>query len=294
MFEHGGFAQAAAALHMTQPAISMAIRKLEDELGHTLLERQAKPIALTDFGRAAYRSWETHAAELKRLARELHGMADLNTACVSLVLGATFPLRAVVAAFESLRGRYPGFRLQVEMGGYTSHVAKVADGSVDMILSQLPASGPDPRFTYEPLISDRFKAVCHRSHALADKANIAWSDLAKHPWASGGPFDAFLPGWSDMFHRHEVPVPEPFLITNSTVATMAAVVGHGYLAMLPTGCFAEELTSGFLRTLPLRELEWPQAKGASWLSTRALAPGASAYLEELRLHLSQRTCMDAR
>ena len=285
--EQGGFAQAAAALHVTQPAVSMAVRKLEDALGHALIERQARPLTLTVFGRAAYRSWEVHAAEQQRLQRELRGMADLNTAQVSLVLGATFPLRAVVAALEALRARYPGFRLSITMGSYTGHLSMVVDGSVDMILSQLPARGPDHRFTHEPLIVDRFRAVCRSNHPLASKTDIRWNDLCRYPWSGGGPFDAFLQGWSERFATHGVVAPEAVLHTSSTVATMMALFEHGYLAMLPVGCIAEELAKGVLCEIDLPGLEWPQEKGASWLQARALSPGANAYLQELRAQLAR-------
>lgn len=290
--EQGGFAQAAAAMHVTQPAISMAVRRLEEELGHTLIERSAKPIALTSFGKAAYQSWQVHAFEHQRLIRELRGMGDLNEAQVSLVLGATFPLRPVVSALESLRRAFPGFRMSITMGTYTGNLQTVIDGKVDMILSQLPARGPDSRFSHEPLISDHFHAVCRHSHPLASKAEVHWEDLLRYPWSAGGPFDAFLAGWSDAFAAHGLVAPTPVLHTNSVVATMAALVEHDYLAMLPVGCIAKELASGFIKVLPVSGLEWPQEKGASWLSARAPSPAAMAYLAELRQQLRQRSTME--
>ena len=283
--DHGGFAQAAAALHVTQPAISMAIRKLEEELGQVLVERRARPPELTGFGLAAYRSWQVHVAEQQRLQRELRGMADLNAARVSLVLGATFPLRPVLAALAALRRRFPGFRLDLAMGGYTGFVPALVEGSVDMILSQLPARGPDPRLAYEPLVLDRFRAVCHCTHPLAGRRDLDWGELAGHAWAGGGPFDAFLPGWSEVFAAHGAAPPDAVLYTNSIVATMAAVAGHGFLAMLPEDCISEELASGSVGVLPLPGLEWPQEKGVSWFPARAMTHGARAWLDELEANV---------
>ncbi|WP_057667840.1 LysR family transcriptional regulator [Stenotrophomonas koreensis] len=286
--EQGGFAQAAASLHVTQPAISMAVRRLEEDVGATLLDRQTKPMTATVFGKAVYHSWKTHANEHQRLLRELRSIADLNTAQVKLVLGATFPLRPVINALESLRKRYPGFRLNVTMGSYTGDVASVIDGSVDMILSQLPANMGDQRIAHESLISDRFRAVCRRSHPLAGREQVQWSQLAAYPWAGAGPFDAFLPGWSEAFVRHGVAPPEPVLQTTSIVAMMAALLEHDYLAILPVGCFAEEIAKGLMQVLPVPGFEWPQEKGASWMASRSLSPGAAAYLDELRLELGNR------
>lgn len=285
VLEHGGFAQAAVALHVTQPALSIAVRKLEEELGHTLLERQARPLQATVYGQAVYRSWQAHSTEQQRLVRELRGMADLNTAEVSLVLGATFPLRPVLAALESLRQRYPGFRLRLGMGTYTGDLARVVDGSVDIILSQLPSRGPDPRLLHEPLIVDRFRAVCRRSHPLARKRTVAWPELLQFPWSGGGPFDAFLSGWSKTFAAHGVAAPQATLHTTSIAVTLTALLEHDYLAMLPVDCIAEQLASKALVALPVEGLEWQQQKGASWLQSRAPSPAVAAYMEQLRAEL---------
>lgn len=284
--EQGGFAQAAAALHVTQPAVSMAVRKLEEDLGNSLLERQSKPMEMTPFGRAVYGSWQVHQAEHRRLIRELRNMADLNTAHVTVVLGATFPMGPVVAALESLRRRYPHFRLSVSMGSYSGNLPSVLDGSADFILSQLPSKA-DARIVHEPLIADRFRPVCRRTHPLAGRAGVTRNDIVLHPWVGGGPFDAFLPGWTDAFACGGLVAPEPVLQTTSIIATMVALLGHDYLAMLPEGYIADELMSGEMSLLPVDGLEWQQTKGASWLQGRSLSPGAVAYIEELKQQLEK-------
>lgn len=283
--EQGGFAQAASALHVTQPAVSMAVRRLEDDLGSVLLDRQAKPMAVTVFGQAVYNSWRAHATEHQRLLRELRGIADLNTAQVKVLLGATFPLRPVVSALQSLRQRYPGFRLGVAMGSYSGDLASIIDGSVDLILSQLPADRHDGRIAHRLLISDNFRAVCRASHPLASAAAVDWEALTRYPWSGAGPFDAFLPGWSERFRSRGLVPPEPTLHTTSIVAMMTALLEHDYLAILPVGCFAEEIARGVMKVLPLEDCQWPQEKGASWVQARSLSPGASAFLEELGAQL---------
>ncbi len=285
--EQGGFAQAAASLHVTQPAVSMAVRKLEEDLENVLLDRQVKPMAVTPFGRAVYHSWQAHETEHRRLIRELRSMADLNTAQVTLVLGATFPMRPVVAALESLRKRYPNFRLSVTMGSYSGDLPSVIDGSTDLILSQLPAKRTDSRIACEPLIADRFRPVCRSEHPLARGREVTWKDMVSYPWVGGGPFDAFLPGWTDAFTREGLSAPEPVLQTTSIIATMVAVLKHDYLAMLPEGFVANELVNGDMKLLPVVGLDWPQEKGASWMHVRSLSPGGIAFIEELKRQLGQ-------
>ena len=172
------------------------------------------------------------------------------------------------------------------MGTYTGDVARVVDGSVDIILSQLPARGPDPRLLHEPLIVDQFRAVCRREHPLAGRTAVAWSELLAFPWSGGGPFDAFLSGWSKAFAAQGVVAPQATLHTTSIAVTLAALLEHDYLAMLPVDCIAEQLASDALAVLPVEGLEWRQQKGASWLQSRALSPGVVAYLEQLRGELA--------
>src|SRR3546814_3922902 len=70
---HGGLRQAAAALNVSQPAVSQALRQLEDFLGTRLLDRRTRPARLTEAGRLLHQATversEEHTSELQSLMR---------------------------------------------------------------------------------------------------------------------------------------------------------------------------------------------------------------------------------
>lgn len=277
--ENGSFARAAAALHVTQPALSTAIKKLEEHFGLTLLDRDVKPIAPTIFGEAVYRSALSFASEGVRLQRELRDVADLNNGSVSVVLGATFPINYVLRTYETIRQTFPGFALSLTMGGYTSSLDPLLRGECDLIFSQLPNNRSDARVTHKEVLLDRFEVICSHAHPLSGRANLTLTDLIDYPWIGGGPFDAFLPGWTQRFQEHGLRAPKTAINTLTIPVTEMALRNHNYLAILPVKCVERELRSGELVALPVPQLRWPQVKGISWAAERSLPPSVRLFLK---------------
>lgn len=73
--DSGGYSKAAAAMHISQPALTAAVKKLERELGMALLERGNKSIVLTPAGQAAYRTSKRLASDVRNLTQELAVLA---------------------------------------------------------------------------------------------------------------------------------------------------------------------------------------------------------------------------
>lgn len=277
--ENGSFARAAAALNVTQPALSTAIRKLEEELNLPLLDRTVKPIVPTVYGEAVYRSARSFASESVRLQRELHDVADLNTGSVSIVLSATFPYHYVLETHGRIRRQFPNFALAAEMSAYTFGLEAMLRGEYDLIFSQLPRNRTDLRVVHKETLHDRFEVICSRKHPLAALETPPFSNLVEYPWIGGGPFDAFLPGWSQRFLDRGLKPPRPLINTMTIAVTETALRDHNYLTMLPVKCVEQQLHNGTLVALPYPDLRWEQVKGVSWAANRPLAPSVKFFLE---------------
>lgn len=277
--ENGSFARAAAALHVTQPALSTAIKKLEEEFDLLLLDRTVKPIVPTVYGEAVYRSAQSIASEGVRLQRELHDVADLNNGAVSIVLGATFPYHYVLETHDRIRRSFPHFALAVEMRGYSSSLEAMLRGEIDLIFSQLPRNQTDLRVVHKETLHDRFEVICSQEHPLTLFDRPMLADLIDYPWIGGGAFDAFLPGWSQRFSDQGLKPPRPQINTLTIPITEMALRNHNYLTMLPVKCVEDQLRAGTLVALPVPELRWEQVKGVSWAADRSLPPSVKFFLE---------------
>ena len=174
------FRRAAERLHMAQPPLSVAIRKLEEELGASLFERQARGVALTAAG-----------TEVLRLARQCLGSAQaLKAAAQSAAQGESGLLRMgfVGSATYSLmpkllpafRQRYPKVELELRESTNLELLALVEAGKLDIGLVRYPThSASELRF--QVIERDVFCAAIRADHPLARKRKVSLGELAKEP-----------------------------------------------------------------------------------------------------------------
>lgn len=130
--EYGGFTRAAEQLHVAQPAISMAIRKLEQDLELTLFHRQDRRVSLTDEGQILLR----HANRILQSVtdaqlemEELRGLSqgEVRVGIPSMLGSYFFP--PILMAFHE---RYPGLRLSVIEGGTWKLQQMLESGELDL------------------------------------------------------------------------------------------------------------------------------------------------------------------
>lgn len=175
------FHRAAQMLHMAQPPLSVAIRKLEEELGTALFERQSRGVALTPAGVAAL-------AIAQQCLASAHAMRDAALAAaggesglvrVGFVGSATYSLMPKL--LPAFRARYPHVELVLRESTNLELLAMVESGQLDIGLVRFPtASASDLRF--EIVERDVFSAVLPTRHALAGQRRISLADLARYPF----------------------------------------------------------------------------------------------------------------
>ena len=277
--ENRSFANAAAMLNITQPALSIAIKKLEQEVNAQLLDRSVTPLSPTIYGKAVYQSAKSIMSENARLQRELYDVADLNNGSVSIIISATFPYQLILETHRYIRTTYPNFAMVIEMGGYTANLNDLLDGKYDLIFSQLPASRSDMRLNHKQVMQDSFRVICSANHPLAKIKDLAAADLIEYPWVSGGPLNEFLPGWNSLFLEQGLVPPSAAISTFTLSITYNLLLNHDYLAMLPVKSVEPEISAGSLVTLGIPKLHWDQIKGISWARNRSMPPSVSFFLD---------------
>ena len=163
--QHGHFGRAAEACSVSQPAISVQIRELEQTLGQKLFERHARHIQLTTFGdeflrrtRGILRSID----DLSELARASHtGLVGKLRLGIIPTLGPYLLPRIV----SDLSRGFPGIDLRVRETQTENLILDLHDGQLDAALVALPIS--EPEFTEVPLFKEPF--VLLRPLADAEK-----------------------------------------------------------------------------------------------------------------------------
>jgi DNA-binding transcriptional LysR family regulator len=176
----GSFTRAADQLGIVQPAVSQAVRRLEEELGLTLFERTSRRVTPTAAGAA----FLPHAeAVLARLAEARQAAAALTAGEAGAIRvagtgGAAALLRRLQ---ETLRERYPDVRLELARVQPKPKLQAVLDGELDAALTRSAPRMPGLAFT--ELATEPSCAVVAVDHPLAGAGRVALAQLAPFPLA---------------------------------------------------------------------------------------------------------------
>ncbi|MCP5072078.1 MAG: LysR family transcriptional regulator [Rhodobacteraceae bacterium] len=155
--QHGHFGRAAEASAVTQPALSMQIKELEETLGHMLFERGARAVMLTGFG-------EEFAFHAREILRRVDDLGDLARTARGRLLGrlrlgviptiAPYLLPTIV---RELANEFPGLDLQVRETLTANLVQELVEGRIDTAIVALPIS--EPSFQEVALFNENFLLV---------------------------------------------------------------------------------------------------------------------------------------
>ena len=169
------FGKAAEQCNVSQPTLSIAVKKLEGELGVNLFERSKSNVRPTPIGQQIIHQSQRvleEASAIKDIAKS--GSNQLST---PLHIGAIFTIGPYLFPYfiSPLQKTAPDMHLVIEEG-YTSSLRKrLKSGEVDVILVSLPFSEPD--IVVQPLYEEAFVVLLPKDHVLASQTALKKSDL---------------------------------------------------------------------------------------------------------------------
>ncbi len=180
--ELSNFRKAAEAVHISQPAFSRRIDKLEQALGVRLLDRTTRRVNLTAVGRDFARKVQTLLDDLDHTLLGIQGVATTRMGEVGIACVPSTVYYFLSQVIQRYREQYPKIRVKVYDAGANDVLAAVARGESDFGLNFMGSQ--EPEIEFKPLLEERFVAACRRDHPLARKAKATWSDLAAYDYIS--------------------------------------------------------------------------------------------------------------
>lgn len=178
--ELGNFRKAAESVHISQPAFSRRIDKLEQALGVRLLERSTRRVSLTVVGRDFDRQLRQILDALDTTLLGIRGVAATRMGEVTIAAvpsAVNYFLSSVIARYHE---RYPRVRIKIIDESANAVLLAVARGEADFGLNFVGSQEADVEF--KPLKEEQFVAACRRDHPLAKKRQVRWAELAQHDY----------------------------------------------------------------------------------------------------------------
>lgn len=253
------FTRAAEELHLTQPAVSAHIRKLERAIGGALFEQIGRRVSLTATGEVVYR----YAEQMLALESELHAaIADAQEVCQgALAIGTstTIGISVLPDLLRQYRQAHPLVRLQVRIGNFPEVVHGLLDGQLDVGLIPNEAADDrlDERLESAPVLEDELVLVVAPGHRWTEVGSVAPEDLIGEPFV--------LPGAGSRLRPQVEAVLAPFGVTPEVVAesnsliAIARVVETGIgVSLISRLAVVDELRQGRLCEVALRGIAAPR------------------------------------
>lgn len=244
------FSRAAQKLERTQPAISLAVQRLEAELGEKLLDRSLKDGTLTDAGKIVC----AHALRIENIRREMTNalteLKDKHTG--KLTIGANENGALYLLTFiNSFRQLYPRVKVEVRRSLSRNIPSEVQDNTLDLgVVSYKPG---DRNLHSLVIYQDAVAFIVHPQHRFAGQKQISIRDLGGETIIAHNIASPYRQIVMDAFQKHQVPLHMD--IEMPTVETIKKMV-HSKMgvAFVPRMCVQAELAAAELAEVPVREL----------------------------------------
>ncbi|WP_303288503.1 LysR family transcriptional regulator [Marinobacter sp. SS8-8] len=183
VWEEGSFHGAALKLHRSQPALSMAIRDLEERLGQPLFEKAHKG-QLTPFGEYCLPRFRELIKQHDRLASELQRIAEGHQGRVTLATVPSVASRLMPEFLAAFVAEYPNININLHDENAEFVCRLVASGEVDLGISSMWV--PDESLSFTFLFEDNVGVVMRRDHPLASRASLNWQELTEERFIANG------------------------------------------------------------------------------------------------------------
>jgi DNA-binding transcriptional LysR family regulator len=278
----GSLHQAARAMHVSQPALSVLLQELERTLGGRLFERSRRGLTLTTMGGEALHQATIVTADLRRLQVEFaarqNGMTLVRVGVLPLMM-----LDIVPRALERLRRTTPALRIEFREGAAADLLRGVRDGALDVVLGRLIAEfAADPDLAHTVLFADRYCVISGRQHPLARRRRVSWKTLRDADWIQSPPNTVLREHFADAFVRQGLTPPRPLYESASFYSCVGILATSSCLMLVP-----REVGRHFSRTRAVTILgvsvgDAPAAFSLIRRRSRAETSGVRAFAEAVQ------------
>ena len=269
------YTKAANKLHLTQPAVSIQIKQLEDSLDLPLLEKIGKKLFLTPAGQELDRFCIDLFERIDSMNMKLSAMKGglEGEFCLAAVTSAKYFTPHLLGAFHKL---YPKVNIQLEVVNRRQIIQRLKDNDDDLVIMGLvPESMP---LTRHPFVDNPIILIANPSHPLASQQNIALSDLLEHAFIFREPGSGTRSALESFLQSNNVKL-SPCMVLGSTETIKQAVMAGLGISAVSRHSVTLELATKCLVELDVQHFPLLRSWYVVHHKTKKLSPIASAFID---------------
>jgi DNA-binding transcriptional LysR family regulator len=269
------FSRAAEVLNRTQPAISQAVRRLEEEIGEKLFDRSSKDGTLTQEGQVLL----DYARQMLNLRHTAHNaireVRNLHTGKVTISANehTVFCLLPVIAEFTK---RHPLVKVEVKRGVASRIPKEIAARDVELgVISFQPS---DNSLKSVPVMTDELLLIVSPKHELAAKSTVSISELGDETFIAHNANSPYREKVIETFAKHKTKLDISIELPSLEAIKRLVEAGAG-VALVPKLAAVAEVAAGQLCGLSVREMKLERKLNIVYRKNSALSYAAKEFLK---------------
>lgn len=242
------FTRAAEELHLTQPAVSMQVKQLENMLNVSLFEQLGKKIYLTEAGEEVYqysRSISSQLDELRIVLNNLQGL-EKGKLKISVATTANYFAPKLLGTFCQ---RYPEITVVLDVTNRQTLLNQLTDNEVDLVIMGQPPE--DMELEAEAFMANPLVIIAPPEHPLCDKMNIDLGEIEKETFLVRESGSGTRNSMQRFFDAHGTKVNTGMEISSDEAIKQSVQAGLG-LGLMSRDAVQMELTLGKLKILDVQ------------------------------------------
>lgn len=280
--EQGSLGRAADIMHLTQPALSRIIHRLEAQLGVALFERHTLGMTLTSYGETLLPYARLLSVEAANAIEEINALRGLGRGVVRIGAIASAAIMLLPPILERLLARWPGLHVQITEAVEDRLLVALTRNEIDLAIAGLMPETEAVMRVAEHKFQDDCRIIAAIGHPLHQRATLCARDVLDYPWAMPPREATPRQQFEQIMRGLGVEPPEITIETRSVSVIRMLVVQSGFLTWMPDPLSAMERKAGLVRGL---EIEGTSLRRPFFIYRRRqglLSPASVKLLEELR------------
>lgn len=281
--EEGSFSRAAHKSYRTQPAISISVKRLEQEVGAILFDRSQKTPSLTEVGEVVY-GYAQRIISLRNQAREaVNELKELKRGRVRIGANESASLYILPQIILSYRKAYPGVKVEIYRHPSDMLPHELVERNIDIAL--LAYEPFDRDIESFPILEDELVLIMSPKHRLNNgKTPLKVEELGSEQFIAHNVKTASRTKVVELFAKYNTPL--NISLEMATVETIKRFVQLQIgLAFVPRMCVKDELAKKVLATAPVEGLNYYRTLWVAHNRKPTFSPATVAFLQLLREHI---------